>query len=347
MERKKGWLTLSMVLGFVVAGLSDATSSDPFYKDKMLRFVVGASAGGGFDTYTRLLARHMGKHIPGNPSAIVVNMPGAGHLIAANYMYAKAKPDGLTIGNWVGGLVFKQVSAESKGIQFDARKFEWVGLPVSDSMVCLVSKKTGIQNVADWASAKTPVKVGALRPGSLTYDFPRILKDTLKLPIRVVGGYRGSAGIRLAMEKGEVDGTCVSWESIKSTWRKQLQGDEIEILVQGLPQRHPELPSVPTAVELAKTKLDKTLIKIGVEDRSIILRPYMLPPGTPKERVKTIREAFAATMADPEFLAEAKRSKLDISPLPGEEIEAIVQQMFQQDSKTLAELKAILATKES
>ena len=107
----------------------------------MLRFIVGASAGGGFDTYTRLLARHVGKHIPGNPSTIVANMPGAGHLIAANYMYAKAKPDGLTIGNWVGGLVFKQVAGQGQGIRFDARKFEWVGLPVSDSMVCLLSRK--------------------------------------------------------------------------------------------------------------------------------------------------------------------------------------------------------------
>ena len=311
----------------------------------MLRFVVGASAGGGFDTYTRLIARHMGKHIPGNPSAIVVNMPGAGHLIAANYMYAKAKPDGLTIGNWVGGLVYKQVAGQSKGIRFDARKFGWVGVPVSDSMVCLVSKKTGIKSIADLASAKTPVKFGALRPGSLTMDFPLILKDTLKLPLQVVGGYRGSAGIRLAMEKGEVDGTCVSWESIKSTWRKQLQGDEIEILVQGLPQRHPELPNVPTAVELAKTPLAKELIKIGVEDRSIILRPYMLPPATPKDRVKVIRDAFLATMEDPEFLAEAKKSKLDIHPLPGERILTIVKEMFEQDPKTLAELNTILSAK--
>lgn len=347
MNTGKLWFALSIGLGFMLAGVGSVTSSEPVYKDKMLRFVVGASAGGGFDTYTRLIARHMGKHIPGNPGAIVVNMPGAGHLIAANYMYAKAKPDGLTIGNWVGGLVFKQVSGQGRGIKFDARKFEWVGLPVSDSMVCLVSKKSGIRNMADWASAKTPVTVGALRPGSLTYDFPRILKSTLQLPMQIVGGYRGSADIRLAMDKGEVSGTCVSWESIKSTWRRQLQGDEIDILVQGLSKRHPELPDVPTAAELAETQLAKTLMKIGVEDRSIILRPYMLPPGSPKERVKIIREAFMATMKDPEFLAEAKKSKLDISPLPGEKIEAIVENMFQQDSKAMAELKSILAAKGS
>ena len=129
-------LCLSLIWAVALVGPAYAQSSDPFYQGKMLRFIVGASAGGGFDTYTRLLARHVGKHIPGNPSTIVANMPGAGHLIAANYMYAKAKPDGLTIGNWVGGLVFKQVAGQGQGIRFDARKFEWVGLPVSDSMVC-------------------------------------------------------------------------------------------------------------------------------------------------------------------------------------------------------------------
>ena len=339
-------LCLSLIWAVALVGPAYAQSSDPFYQGKMLRFIVGASAGGGFDTYTRLLARHVGKHIPGNPSTIVANMPGAGHLIAANYMYAKAKPDGLTIGNWVGGLVFKQVAGQGQGIRFDARKFEWVGLPVSDSMVCLLSRKTGIRSLEDWASSGSTVKIGALRPGSLTYDFPKILKDTLKLPLRVVGGYRGSAGIRLAMEKGEVDGACVSWESIKSTWRKQLQENAIEILVQGLPKRHPELPNVPTARESVNTPLARTLLKAGVEDRSIILRPYMLPPGTPKERVGIIRDAFMATMKDPEFLAEAQRSKLDINPLPGHRIEAVVEDMFRQDGKVVAELKGILTAKD-
>ncbi|MBI3000881.1 MAG: hypothetical protein HYY46_20890 [Deltaproteobacteria bacterium] len=176
---KRLQLLAATIVGFAL--LASVAGAEEFYKDKTVRIVVGFSAGGGFDIYARAIARHFGKHIPGNPTIIVENMPGAGSLIAANYIYSKAKPDGLAIGNWVGALVLQQVVGGQKGVEFDARRFEWIGLPAGDSSVCALTKTRGVTSIDTWLAAKEPVKIGGLAPGSVTSDIPRILKAALNL----------------------------------------------------------------------------------------------------------------------------------------------------------------------
>src|SRR6478672_10375230 len=180
------WLTL----------VAPASAQD-FYKGKSIRLIVGASAGGGFDTYSRAIARHMGKHIPGNPTIIVENMTEAGSIVAANHLYRIAKPDGLTIGNFHGFQVLNQVLG-APGIEFDARKFEWLGVPVQDTGACGLTKASGIASLEQWRAAKQPVKLGGVGPGDASYGMARVLKEVLGLPVQPIPGYKGTAEIRLA-----------------------------------------------------------------------------------------------------------------------------------------------------
>ncbi len=329
----------------LTATFASAQTAEQFYKGKTIRFVVGFSPGGGFDTYSRAIARHIGKHIPGHPATVVENKRGAGSLIAANYMYTKAKPDGLTIGNWIGGLVLQQAMGGRAGIQFDARKFEWVGVPVTDHPVCAMMRASGITSVDKWFAAKGPVKIGATGPGSSTDDIPKILRVALEMPVKIVEGYKGTAKIRLAAEGGEVAGGCWAWESVKVTWRKGIESGEVVPVIQINPQPHPDLKDVPNAIELAKTEKGRQLLTAGVHNTAAITRFYSLPPGTPKDRVKVLQDAFMATMRDPEFLAEASKARLDIDPKSGAEVKQIVAGFFDMDPTLLATLREILVPK--
>jgi tripartite-type tricarboxylate transporter receptor subunit TctC len=326
---------------FFLASAAHATTHE-FYKGKTIRIIVSAAPGGGFDTYSRTIARHMGKHIPGHPNLIVENMTGGGGLIAANYIYQEAKPDGLTIGNFAGGLIWQQLMG-GPGIEFDARKFEFLGVPVRDNIVCVLTKASGITSLESWMAAKTPAKLGATAPGTNTYDTPKVLMATLGLPIQVVAGYRGTAEIRLAADGGEVAGGCWAWESIKVTWRKALEAGEAHIVLQAVPTAHAELPGVPIAINFAKTEEAHQLMQVGIHDPSAITRLYALPPGTPKERVQLLRRAFMETMEDPEFLAEARKSQLNIDAVSGDEVERTVARLFVLSPTIMATLREILA----
>ncbi|MBI4522621.1 MAG: hypothetical protein HY695_02280 [Deltaproteobacteria bacterium] len=332
-----------LVMATVVAFLLDASAhaAAPFFEGKSVRIVVGFSAGGGFDTYSRLIARHLGEHIPGKPTVLVENMVGAASLIAANHLYKVAKPDGLTIGNFHGNQLLNQVLGR-QGIEFDARKFEHLGVPVQDSLACALSKASGITTFDKLRTAKIAVKFGGVAPGDATYNTAAILKEALTLPIQLVSGYKGTAEIRLAAESGEVAGGCWQWESIKSTWRRALDGGEVTVVLQANPKPHPELVNVPNAIDFAKTGEARQLIKGGLHDPAAITRIYVLPPGTPKERAQTLRRAFADTMKDPAFLADAKKSNLDIDPLTGEELERLVSGLFKLDAGVVKRLREIL-----
>lgn len=317
-------------------------AQDDFYKGKTIRIVVGAAPGGGFDTYSRTMARHMGKFIPGNPTIIVENMPGAGFVIAVNHVYKVAKPDGLTIGNWIGTLVIAQVVGR-KGIEFDVRKFEYVGTPVTNHDLCVLTKASGIASVDKWMAAKTPVKLGSTPPGSTTYENSVILREALGLPIQIVAGYKGTSEIRLAAEAGEVAGLCgLSWASAKATWRRQLEAGDAVVVLQNTPKPHPELPNVPLAINLAKTEEGRKLIEVGIHDVGTITYLYSLPPGTPKDRVQLLRRAFEQTVKDPEFLSEAKKANLDLNPVPGEELERVISGFFKLEPALTGKLKEIL-----
>ncbi|MDH3444365.1 MAG: tripartite tricarboxylate transporter substrate-binding protein [Deltaproteobacteria bacterium] len=326
---------------FVLA-LSTHVAAQDFYKGKTVRLIVGAAPGGGFDTYSRVISRHMGKHVPGNPTFVVDNMPGAGHLIAANHLFKVAKPDGLTMGNFIGGLFLQQALGRA-GIEFDSGKFEFIGVPVKDSTTCALTKASGITNMEQWFAAKTPIKVGGNAPGSATYDNPKILQVALGLPVQVVAGYKGTAEARLAVDSGELGGICGwAWESLKATWTQRLASGDALVVLQTVPKPHSELPNVPLAINYEKTPEARELINVGIHDLNAVLRAYVLPPGTPKDRVGMIRKAFMDTLKDPEFLAEAHKSKLDVDPVTGDELESTVKSFFKVNPVTLAKLKEIL-----
>lgn len=329
------------IAGFaLLAGAADAGTHE-FYKGKTIRIVVGAAAGGGFDTYARAMARHMGRHIPGNPTIIVENMPGAGSLISANYVYKIAKPDGLTIGHFLGGLFLEQLFGKP-GVEFDARKFEYVSVPVKDNPACAFTRASGITSIEKWMAAKTPPKLGGVGPGTATDNVPKILAASTGLPIQLVSGYKGTAVIRLAAESGEVAGGCWAWESLRATWRKGIDTGEVAVVLQTQSQPHPDIAGVPLAINFAKTDEARQLIKFGIQDMAAINRPFVLTPGTPKDRVQLLRKAFMATLRDPEFLADAEKSKLEVDPMTGEELERTVLGLAKLNPALLARLKEIL-----
>jgi tripartite-type tricarboxylate transporter receptor subunit TctC len=328
---------------FVLLGFHSAQAQESFYKGKTLRIVVGTSAGGGYDTFTRTIARHFGKHIPGNPTVIVENMPGAGHRIGANHVYRVAKPDGLTLGHFQGSLFLAQALGD-KNIEFDSLKFEFIGAPVRDTRACAVTKASGITSMESWYASKTPLKLGGIGLGA-TEETPRMLRAALGLPIQVVSGYKGTAEIRMAAESGEIAGGCWTWDSIKATWSAAIRSGDAVVLLQILSKPHPELPNVPLAISYAKSDEARQLIQVGIQDPSGYSRPYVTPPGTPKNRVQLLRKAFQETMTDSEFLADAKKSKLDIDPVSAEELEKTVAGLFKLNPSLVAKLKEIFSTK--
>lgn len=335
------WARILCVPALLWSLLASAHAAAPYYEGKTIRLIVGFSAGGGFDTYSRLIARHMGHHIPGNPTIVVENMTGAASLVAANHVYKVAKPDGLTMLNFHGNQVINQVIGKP-GIEFDARKFEYLGIPTQDNVACAFAKSSGITSFDALRNSKTPVKIGGVAPGDTTYNTAKLLLAALKLPIQLVAGYKGTAEVRLAAEAGEVAGGCWQWESIKSIWRQGLDSGSVAVVLQVNPKPHPELSKVPNAIDFAPNETAKQLLKYGGHDPALITRPYAVAPGTPKDRVQLLRDAFAATMKSPELLADAKKSRLDIEPLTGEEIEKIVNQLFKIDPAIVNQLKEIL-----
>jgi tripartite-type tricarboxylate transporter receptor subunit TctC len=342
--RQTFWRMIAAVLGVCALWNTPILAQEGFYKGKAVRLVVAFSPGGGFDAYSRAIGRHLGKHIPGNPTVIVENMTGAGGIIQANFMYQKAKPDGLTIGNNIGGLILQQIMG-AKGIEFDGRRFEYLGAPAVDHPVCALTKASGITSLEKWFAAKEPVKLGGVGPGGTASDVARTLQASLKLPIQVVDGYKGTSEIRLAAESGELAGGCWAWESIKTTWKKGLESGDVSIVVQAMPKKHPELGNVPLAIDSAKTEDAKALLKHGVHDTATITRLYFAPPATPKDRVKILRQAFLNTYKDPELVAEAKKASLDLEAVTGEEMEQIVAGLFKLDAKQIARLKEVLVPK--
>jgi tripartite-type tricarboxylate transporter receptor subunit TctC len=318
---------LVLGLGMLSLWLRPATGQE-FYRGKSVRIVVATTPGGGFDAYSRMLSRHLGKHIPGNPSFVIENMPGAAFLIGTNYVYKQAKPDGLTLGNWIGTLVLHQIMGR-QGIEFDARNFEYVGAPVKNHDTCVMSKQSGIDSAQKWLNAPAPIKLGATPPGSTPYDNGAVLKEALGFPTQLVSGYKGTAEIRLAVDSGEVAGICgLAWASTKVTWRKQLEAGDIKVVLQNTAKPHPELPDIPTAISFAKTEAGRKLIQLALHDVGAITYLYSFPPGTPKDRVQTFRSAFQATLKDPEFMAEAKKGNFELDPVAGEELQKIVDGFF-------------------
>ena len=327
-------------LAIVLAAGGGTARAQSFFEGKTVRLVVGFAPGGGFDTYARVISRHIGRHIPGNPTIVVENMTGAGSLISANQLYRVAKPDGLTIGHFNGALFLGQALGQP-GIEFDARKFELIGAPIKEDSVCALTRASGITSVDKWMASKTPVKLGGVAPGGTPDANARILKAALGLPIQLVSGYKGTAEIRLAASSGEVGGACWSWESMRSTWRSALDSGEVVAVLQTSARPFPDLTGVPLAVNLAKTVEARQLIKVGIQNAAAFAGPLALPPGTPKDRVLTLRKAFQETLKDSAFLAEAEKAKLTLDPATAEELDKMVAEAFALDAALFAKFKDV------
>jgi len=299
------------------------SAQESFYKGKTLTFLVGAPPGGGFDTMTRIVARHIARHLPGNPIVVVQNMTGAGTLIAANHLYNRSKPDGLTIGVWVGSLTLQKFLGGT-GMDFDPLKFEWIGVPVQQTFLCAFTKTSGITSMERWFASKTPVKLGGQVPGTRPDDISSILKAALGLPIQLVQGYKGTAEITMAAEAGELAGQCTSWQGLKSSWRRQYEAGDVAVVVQTNRKSIPELTHVPLAINYAKTEEAKRLIEVGIHDLNAITLAYSAPPGTPKDKVQSLRTALQATLRDSAFLADAKAAQQEVDPMTGEDLAATI-----------------------
>jgi tripartite-type tricarboxylate transporter receptor subunit TctC len=339
---KKFFLGLSITV-MVAAGSPCAGHAQDFYKDKTIRFVVGYSAGGSFDLYTRVIARHFSKHVPGNPTTIVENMTGASGLIAANHLYNIAKPDGLTIGAWAAPLVLQQVMG-NEAVKFDARKFGYLGVPSPYDTVCTFNEKSGINNMNAWINAKRPMKISSIGPGTSTSDIPKLLKAALKLPLDVLEGYKGGADARLAVESGEVDGYCGSWQTVETVWRSAYESGKIHAVLQASLESHPKYKQVPLAISYAKSDVARQLVTVADSAHGAQF-PYTVPPGMAKDRLEILQKAFVATLKDPDLLAEAKKSKLDIEVIDGPTIHKKLGQLFELQPAVISQLKEVLLPK--
>ena len=326
-KRKLSCFATQLLIGCLLA-VPKVLPAQDFYKDKIIRFIVGQAAGGGYDTYTRTVARHMIKHIPGHPAITVENMTGAGSLVAANYIY-NAKADGLTIANWNSAFVVNQALGDHN-VRFDARNFGWLGAPSKGVPVCLIMGFTGIKIFDDIIKSGNPIKIGGTAPGSHSIDLPLMLNRMLGTNFSVVSGYQGTAQIRLAMQRREVDGQCTNWDSVISTQRDLLdaKGDDkmLPFLIHAR-LTDPELANVPLFNEVLKDPNHLNTYKAYMAQMEY-QRPLTVAPGTPKDRLEILRRAFKATLDDPEFLAEAKKAKLDVTYVSGEQIEKIVNEVL-------------------
>ena len=320
--------TLVLSLALSLCG-SPAAWAEDFYKGKTIRFIIGQAAGGGYDTYGRLIARHIRKHIPGNPATTAENMEGAGSLISANYVFRQASHDGLNVVMFNNSLVLQNALGDPR-IKIDFRKLGWVGAPSVGVPVCMVMGFTGLKNLDDVLKTKMALKAGATRAGSAGYDLPLILNKTLGTNIEVISGFTGTATTRVALQKHEVNTFCSQWESMRVTARAMLDAKGEDKLIPFIISEHwddPEVKNLPLFKDAIKDPKKYAIFRAWAAQMDF-QRPFTVAPGTPKERLEILRKGLAETLKDPELLAEAKKSKLVITPVSGEKTEQLVDEIL-------------------
>lgn len=315
---------LSPAVHAAQSGFDEKAVAD-FYRGKTVRIIVGFSAGGGYDQYSRLIARHLSKYIPGNPAIIVDNMAGAGSIIAANHTFNAAAKDGTIIGNISGPIILEQLFA-NVAVQFDMAKFRYLAVPVSESYVFIVTRKPGVSKFDDLLGPKgKTVTLGGI-PGSTVEHAPVLARDILGANVKLVLGYKGTADVRLAIDSGEVDGFFNSYTSLKITSYDKMKNGEWLMLAQlsEKPIKDLIIPNVPTIPMIAKTPEQRLLLKYGTSTPNDFGKVYVLPPGAPADRAAALEQAFAKVFADKDLLADAEKGKLEIDPTIGEEIHKLV-----------------------
>ena len=304
----------------------ELAASAAFFSRKTVSIIVGSGAGGGFDTTARLVARHIGRHIPGTPTVIVVNMPGGGGLVAANHLFNVAPKDGTVIGLFHEAQVMNQVT-DGEGVQFDLLKFNWLGSSYDDPNVCIVRSDASVTAFQDLIGRAGPVAIGGTGPGSNSHDAPQVLAKATGANLRTVAGYSTTNEVRLGIERGEVQGMCLGWESVRSTSAQWLEDNHARVFVQNGTARHRDLPDVPLALEFAKDEESRVLLRL-LDAPSSISKPFALPPDVDERRVRVMRGALSATYHDPAFLAEAAAMRLDFQPKNARQVHQVLSEVL-------------------
>ena len=319
----------AMVLLIALTFASSVAYAEDFYKGKTVRFVVGVAPGGGYDTYTRMIARHITRYIPGNPAAVVENMEGAGGLVVANFLYKRATPDGLTIAIFNNSFVVQKGLGDPR-IAVDFRKLGWIGAPSVGVPMCMVMGFTGLKTLDDVLKYKKPLKVGATRAGSTGYDLPLILNKALGTNFEVISGYTGTATTRVALQTRELQAFCSQWESMRVTARAMLDApgdDKLIPFIMSEKWEDPEVKDLPLFKDVIKDPKQYAIYR-GWASQMDFQRPLSVPPGTPKERIAILRKGLADALKDPALLEEAKKSKLVITSVSGEKTEKLVDEIL-------------------
>jgi tripartite-type tricarboxylate transporter receptor subunit TctC len=332
---KQAFLALTVLLA---AGSAAAQDVAAFYAGKTIRLVVGVDVGSGYDVNARLLARHMGAHIPGKPVFIVQNQPGAGSATMTSQLYASGPFDGTTIGAAFAGMPTIPL-LQPGGSRFDPTKLIWLGNTNRETHVTYVWHTAPVQSLAEARSKQ--LIVGAQAPGSSQVDFPLIADALLGFKFKIVAGYQSTSKINLALESGEVQGTIAAWTTLKTLSLGWVADKKIKVIAQWALRRNPELPDIPNVLDAANTEAERDALRL-VLARLDIGRPFFLPPNIPADRVAALRAAFDATMKDPDYLAEADKLKIDVDPLTGAALAALVVQVSQTPAETVARVRAAL-----
>jgi tripartite-type tricarboxylate transporter receptor subunit TctC len=306
----------------LLAGVCSA-AAQPF-AGKTVSMVIGFGPGGGYDLWGRTVGRHIGKHLPGHPSVVPQNMPGAGSYVAASHIYNAAPKDGTVMGIIARDAALGPLTG-APGARFDATKFSWLGSPATEHNVCIANAGAAVKSAQDLRDKE--LILGSTGPGTGTHSYPRVLNDLLSYRFKLVSGFRSSADVFLAMERGEVDGICESLDSIHNRRPDWIPEKKVTVLLQGGVTPHPSLPGVPFVLDLARNAEERQLLEFLYAGQGIG-RPFVAPPDVPSDRLKMLRDAFSATMKDPEFLADAKKSKLEVEPEGGEHLAALIAKIY-------------------
>jgi len=323
--RQHAW-TGAAIVALCAAAPTAAQQKPSFYEGKNINLYIGYSAGGGYDVYARMIARHMARHVPGLGEIVPNNMPGAGSLRMTNWLYNVAPKDGSAFGAPGRGAAFEPLLV-GEGTQFDASRFNWLGSANNEVSVCVSWENSGVKTIDD--AKKKALVVGGTGGSADTDQFPKVLNAVIGTKMKLVTGYPGGNDINLAMERGEVKGRCGwSWSSVVSTRANWLKEGKINVLVQLGMKKHEDLPNVPLVLDLASNQEERQILRL-VFARQAMGRPYMAPPDVPADRVKILRDAFMATMRDKGFLAEAEKAKLEVDPVSGEEVQDIVKEAYE------------------
>jgi tripartite-type tricarboxylate transporter receptor subunit TctC len=322
------------------AASADHSAAGDFYRGKTVSIIVGSGAGGGFDTTARLVARHISRHIPGTPTIIVVNMPGGGGLVAANHVFSAAAKDGTVIGLFHEAQMMNQLTG-GEGVNFDLRRFNWLGSSYDDPNVCIVRTDAPVTTFKEMIGRATPIAVGGTGPGSNTYDAPRVLAAATGANLKAVAGYPTTNDVRVGVERGEIQGMCLGWESVQSASGQWLADGYARVFVQNGTVRHKDLPDVPLALELARDEESRTLLRL-VDAPGAMAKPFALPPGVDASRVQVMRDALLATYRNPAFLEEAKAMNLEFQPKDAEQIQQILNEVLATPPEIAAKYRQII-----